>query len=72
MSSKMFLLLEKGLPVLVMNSQLLFAGSLTSTLLDSLGYDTGLSVIVYLHYHVRLMLDLVLNLQYLALMMSEV
>ena len=32
-----------GLNVLVMNSQLLFADSLTSTLLDWLGYTTGLT-----------------------------
>ena len=63
--------LKKGLTVLVMNSQLLFADSLTSTLPDWLGCDTGLPVLVYPHYHIRLMLDLILNLQYLALM-SEV
>ena len=55
-----------------MNSQLLFADSLTSRLLDWLGYNTGLPVLVYPHSHIRLMLDLVSNLQYPALMMSEV
>ena len=61
-----------GLPVLVVNFQLMFADSLTSTLLDWLGYTAGLPVLVYPHSHIRLMLDLVLNLQYPALMMSEV
>ena len=61
-----------GLPVLVMNSQLLFAGSLTSTLLDWLGYNTGFPLLVYPHSHIRLMLDLVSHLWHPALMMSEV
>ena len=51
-----------GLPVLVMSSQLLFADSLTWTLLDWLGYNTGLRVLVYPLSHIRLMLDLVSNL----------
>ena len=34
---------------------LLFADSLTSTLLDCLGYATGLSVLARLHSHIQLM-----------------
>ena len=67
-----YIYIYTGLPVLVMNSQLLFADSLTSTLLDWLGYNTGLPVFVYPRSHIRLMLDLVSNLQHPALMMSEV
>ena len=39
-----------------MNSQLLFADSLTSTLLDWLGYVTGFPVLARLHSHIQLML----------------
>ena len=53
----MFSFLKKiyvtGLPVLVMNSQLLFADSLTSTLIDWLGNATGLSVLARLHSHIQ-------------------
>ena len=50
-------MLVTGFPVLVMNSQLLFADSLTSTLLDWLGYATGLSVIARLHFPAVMMLE---------------
>ena len=60
-----------GLPVLVMNSQLLFADSLTSTLLDWLGYATGLSVLARLHSHNQIMLDSVLILYFPTVMMFE-
>ena len=43
-----------GFPVLVMNSQLLFADSLTSTLLDWLGCATGLPVLARLHSHIQI------------------
>ena len=61
-----------GFPVLVMNSQLLFADSLTSTLLDWLGYATGLPVLARLHSHIQLMLESVLSLYFPAVMMLEV
>ena len=50
MSSKK-IYLHTGLPVLVMNSQLLFP--------DWLAYSAGLPMLVYPHSHIRLMLDLV-------------
>ena len=40
-----------------MNSQLLFADSLTSTLLDWLGYAMGLTVLARLHSHIQSMLE---------------
>ena len=40
-----------------MNFQLLFADSLASTLLDWLGYATGLSVLARLLSHIQLMLE---------------
>ena len=43
-----------------MNFQLLFADSLASTLLDWLGYATGLPVLARLHTHIQLMLESVL------------
>ena len=61
-----------GLNVLVMNSQLLFADSLTSTLPDWLGYATGLPVLARLHSHIQLMLESVLSLSFPAVMMLEV
>ena len=54
-----------------MKSQLLFADSLTSTLLDWLGYATGLPVLIRLHSHIQLMLESVLSLYFLAVMMLE-
>ena len=60
-----------GSPVLVMNSQLLFADSLTSTLLDWLGYATGFPVLARLHSHIQLMLESVLSLHFPAVMMLE-
>ena len=60
-----------GLPVLVMNCQLLFADSLTSTLISWVTTQ-GLTVLVYFHSHIRLMLDPVSILLHSALMMSEV
>ena len=50
----------------------LFADSLTSTLLEWLGYATGFSVLARLHSHIQLMLESVLNLYYSAVMMLEV
>ena len=44
-----------------MNSQLLFADSLTSTLLGWLCYATGLSVFARLHSHIQLMLESVVE-----------
>ena len=58
-------MLSNGFPVLVMNFQLLFADSLTSTLLDWLGYATGLPVLARLHSHIQLMLESVLSLYFL-------
>ena len=55
-----------GLTVLVMKSQLFFADSLTSTLLDWLIYATCLSVLTRLHSHIQLMLEWVLSLYFLA------
>ena len=56
-----------GFSVLVMNFQPLFADSLTSTLLDWLGYATGLPVLARLHSHIQLMLEsLVLSLYFPA------
>ena len=63
---------KTGLSVLVMNSQLLFADSLTSTLLDWMGYATGLSVLARPHSHIQLMLESVLSLHFPAVMMLEV
>ena len=54
-----------------MMSQLLFADSLTSALLDWLGYATGLTVLTRLHSHIQLMLESVLSLYFLAVMMLE-
>ena len=65
-------MLVTGFPVLVMNFQPLFADSLTSTLLDWLGYATGFSVLARLHSQIQLMLESVLNLYYSAVMMLEV
>ena len=53
MSSKKKKNQNTGLSVLVMNSQLFFADSLTSTLLDWMGYATGLSVLARLHYSIN-------------------
>ena len=52
-------------------SQLLFAESLTSALLDWLGYATGLPVLTRQHSHIQLMLESVLSLYFLAVMMLE-
>ena len=49
-----------------MKSQLFFADSLTSTLLDWLIYATCLSVLTRLHSHIQLMLEWVLSLYFLA------
>ena len=65
-------MLVTGFPVLVMNFQPLFADSLTSTLLDWLGYATGFSVIARLHSHIQLMLESVLSLYFPAVMVLEV
>ena len=61
-----------GFSVLVMNSKLLFADSLTSTLLDWLGYATDLPVLARLHSHIQLLLESVLSLYFPASMMLEV
>ena len=61
-----------GCPILVMNSQLLFADSLTSTSLHWLGYATGLSVLARLHSHIQLMLESLLSLYFPAVMVLEV
>ena len=56
-----------SLPVLIMSSQLLFADSLTSTLLDWLGWstaplprfqkNTGLTVLAFPHFHLTRLRD---------------
>ena len=65
-------MLVTGFPVLVMNFQPLFADSLTSTLLDWLGYATGFSVPARLHSHIQFMLESVLSLYVPAVMVLEV